>query len=82
MSKRVKNISKTKTIICANLYDSHYYIDRYTASKFINACLQLAEEYPDTFKIVESSIVHVVIKTTDLKHCFDLYKHNEAKVIK
>jgi hypothetical protein len=78
---RVKNLNKTKTIICANLYDSMNYTSNYSKLKFIDSCLQLAEEFPDTFKIIESSFVHVVIKTVNLSHCFDLYKHNEEKVI-
>lgn len=81
MSKKIKNITKTKTLICAGLYDSQNYKVEYSMAKFIDACLQLAEEFPETFQIVESSLVHVIIKTNDLKHCFDLYKHNEDKVI-
>jgi hypothetical protein len=81
MSKKVKSITKTKTLICANLYDSMYYVTTYSNAKFINACLQLAEDYPETFVILDSSFVHVTIKTIDLKHCFDLYKYNEEKVI-
>ena len=79
--KSVKNITKTKTLICSNLYDSTNYVDSYSNANFINASLQLAEEFPDKFTIVESSFNRVVIKVTDLKHCFDLYKHNEEKVI-
>lgn len=78
---KIKNLTKTKTIICANLYDSMWYTSNYSNLKFIDACLQLAEEFPDTFQIVESSFVHVVIKTTNLDHCFALYKYNEEKVI-
>lgn len=65
----------------ANLYDSQCYKVELNKSKFIDAALQLADEFPDTFKILESSMVHVLIQTTDLKHCFDLYKYNEEKVI-
>jgi len=79
--KRIKNITKTKTITCANLYDSQNYKYEFTHSKFIDACIQLSVEFPDTFKILDRSFVHIVIQTTDLKHCFDLYKHNEEKVI-
>lgn len=79
--KGIKNITKTKTLICANLYDSTHYVTSYSNANFINASLQLAEEYPDTFTIVESTFNHVVIKVTDLNHCFDLYKYNEEKVI-
>lgn len=79
--KRIKNITKTKTLICYDLYDSVNYVSSYSNANFINASLQLAEEFPDTFTIVESSFNRVVIKVTDLKHCFDLYKHNEEKVI-
>lgn len=79
--KSIKNITKTKTLICAELHDSMHYVVTYSNANFINASLQLAEEFPDTFTIVESSFNHVVIKVTNLKHCFDLYKHNEEKVI-
>ena len=79
--KRLKNLNKTKTLILAGLYDSQNYEVTYTKSTFINACLQLASEFPDSFKIKDSSLVHATIVTTDLKHCFDLYKHNEEKVI-
>lgn len=78
---KIKNLTKTKTIICANLYDSNHMKDSYSHGKFIDAALQLASEFPDTFKIVESSFSHVVIATTNLKHCFELYKYNEDKVI-
>lgn len=81
MTKKIKNLNKTKTIIAANLYDSHHYKVEFTHGKFIDAALQLAQEFPDTFKIIDSSFVHVIIETTDLKHCFDLYKYNEEKVI-
>lgn len=81
MSKRIKNITKTKTLICASIYDSHNYKVTYSKLSFINSCLQLANEFPDTFKIIDSSMVHVTIQAIDLKHCFDLYKHNEEKVI-
>lgn len=79
--KKVKNLNKTQTIITANLYDSTHYKVEFTHGKFIDASLQLAKMFPESFKIVESSMVHVVIAVTDLKHCFDLYKHNESKVI-
>ena len=79
--KRIKNITKTKTLICYDLYDSVNYVSSYSNANFINASLQLTEEFPDTFTIVESSFNRVVIKVTDLKHCFELYKHNEEKVI-
>lgn len=80
--KSIKNITKTKTLICAELYDSIHHVATYSSAKFINASLQLAEEYPDTFTIVESPFsLLFTIKVTDLKHCFDLYKHNEEKVI-
>ncbi len=78
---RLKNINKTKTIIVANLYDSQNYKVEYSKLSFIDACLQLASEFPDTFKIVESSMAHVKIETINLKNCFDLYKHNEEKLI-
>jgi hypothetical protein len=77
---RLKKLNKTKTIICANIYDSNHMKDTYTHRKFIDASLQLAEEFPDTFKILEFSFSIVVIATTDLEHCFKLYKHNEQKV--
>jgi hypothetical protein len=79
--KKVKNLNKTKTIIAANLYDSQNYKVEFTHSKFIDAALQLAQEFPETFKILDSSFVHVTIQTIDLKHCFELYKYNEEKVI-
>jgi hypothetical protein len=78
---KLKNLNKTKTIICANIYDSNHMKDSYTHGKFINAALQLADEFPNTFKIIESSFSHVVIATIDLKHCFELYKYNEDKVV-
>ena len=79
---KIKNINKTKTIIAANLYDSHGKPKLYGHGRFVTAALQLAAEFPETFVIVESSMWQVIIKTTDLKHCFNLYKHNEDKVIK
>lgn len=78
---KLKNLTKTKTIICANLYDSMFYQYETSNSNFINACLQLCEEFPNTFKVLESSFVHVKIAVSDLKHCFELYKYNEDKVI-
>lgn len=81
MAKKLKGLTKTKTLIMAGLYDSQNYKVTYSKSSFINAALQLAREFPDTFKILEQSLVHVVVQTTDLKHCFDLYKYNEEKVI-
>jgi hypothetical protein len=77
----IKSLTKTKTIICANLYDSHYYSDSYSKSSFINASLQLVNDFPEVFQIVESSMVHVIIKTIDIKKCFELYKYNEEKII-
>lgn len=68
-------------MIAANLYDSTHYRVEFTHSKFIDASLQLAQMFPESFKIIESSMVHVVIAVIDLKHCFNLYKHNESKVI-
>jgi hypothetical protein len=78
--KKVKNLNKTKTQICASLYDSNSYTFISTRSKVIDACLQLVEEFPDTFKIVSSSLIEVKIEVVDLIHCFDLYKYNESKV--
>lgn len=78
---KLKNLNKTKTLICAGLYDSMYYKVSYSNAKFIDASLQLAKEFPSTFEILESSFNHVIIKAKDLKHVFELYKYNEEKVI-
>jgi len=78
---KLKKITKTKTLICAGLYDSPHYRVSYNKLKFIDSCIQLARDFPNTFQIIESSMVHVIIKTIDLKHCFELYKYNESKVI-
>lgn len=78
---KIKNLNKTKTMIAANIYDSNHYQIEVTHGKFVDAALQLAQEFPETFKIVESSFVHAVIKTVNLKHCFELYKHNEEKLV-
>lgn len=78
---KLKNLNKTKTLICANIYDSNHMKDSYAHGKLIDAALQLAEEFPETFKIVEASFSHVVIATINLEHCFQLYKHNEKKVL-
>jgi hypothetical protein len=78
---KIKNLDKTRTIICANLYDSHHYKVEYSMSRFIDSALKLAREFPETFEILDQSLVHVIIKTNNLKHCFDLYKYNEEKVI-
>jgi len=80
MNKKVKSLNKTKTQICASLYDSNNYVFVSTRSKAIDACLQLAEEFPETFKVLESSLVSVKMEVIDLIHCFDLYKYNESKV--